>query len=35
MKIKVETIVKADIDRTWAAWNTPEDINHWNAASED
>lgn len=35
MKITVETIVKSDLERTWAAWNSPEDINHWNAASED
>lgn len=35
MKITVETIVKSDLERTWAAWNTPEDINHWNAASKD
>lgn len=35
MKIKVETIVKADIDWVWTAWNTPEDIKQWNAASDD
>jgi very-short-patch-repair endonuclease len=35
MKIKIETIVKADIDSAWTAWNTPEDIKQWNAASDD
>ncbi|RJG11003.1 ATPase [Pseudomonas cavernicola] len=35
MKITVETVVKSDIDSTWAAWNSPEDINSWNAASDD
>ena len=35
MKIRVESIVKADIEATWNAWNDPEDINQWNAASDD
>ena len=35
MKIAVETIVKADIDKVWAAWNSPGDINIWNTASAD
>jgi uncharacterized protein YndB with AHSA1/START domain len=35
MKISIETRVKAPIDKVWAAWNTPEDIIQWNAASED
>jgi uncharacterized protein YndB with AHSA1/START domain len=35
MKITVETVVKADLNRVWAAWNNPEDIKQWNAASED
>lgn len=35
MKITVETLVKADLDKVWAAWNTPEDIRQWNAAQED
>lgn len=33
--ITVEVIVKADIDAVWAAWVTPEDIERWNAASDD
>lgn len=35
MKITVETFVKSDITSVWKAWNTPEDIKKWNAASED
>lgn len=35
MKITVSTVVGADLASTWSAWNTPEDINAWNAASEE
>lgn len=35
MKITVETIVKADLATVWRAWNDPEDIKQWNAASND
>jgi uncharacterized protein YndB with AHSA1/START domain len=35
MKITVETFVGSDIHSVWKAWNTPEDIVEWNAASED
>lgn len=35
MKITVETLVKADPTAVWAAWNTPDDIQAWNAASDD
>jgi uncharacterized protein YndB with AHSA1/START domain len=35
MKITVETVVKADLNKVWAAWNSPDDIKQWNAASED
>lgn len=35
MKITVESLVKADLDAVWAAWNNPEDIKRWNAASDD
>jgi uncharacterized protein YndB with AHSA1/START domain len=35
MKITVESVVKADLNRVWAAWNNPEDIKRWNAASDD
>jgi uncharacterized protein YndB with AHSA1/START domain len=35
MKITVETLVNADPGTVWDAWNTPEDIERWNAAQED
>lgn len=35
MKIKVETDINSDIDKVWSAWITPDDINRWNAASEE
>ncbi len=35
MKITVETLVKADLNKVWSAWNNPEDIKRWNAASDD
>ncbi len=35
MKITVETTVHAPIAKVWRAYTTPEDIRHWNAASDD
>lgn len=35
MKITIETVVKADVNRVWEAWSNPEDIKQWNAASDD
>lgn len=35
MKITVETIVNAPIDKVWSAYTTPEDIKRWNSASDD
>jgi uncharacterized protein YndB with AHSA1/START domain len=35
MKITIETAVKAPLQRVWQAWNSPEDIRQWNAASPD
>jgi uncharacterized protein YndB with AHSA1/START domain len=35
MEITIETVVKADVESVWQAWNDPEDIKQWNAASED
>jgi uncharacterized protein YndB with AHSA1/START domain len=35
MKITVETVVHAPIERVWEAWTTPADIVQWNAASDD
>ncbi|MGE0866533.1 MAG: SRPBCC family protein [Vicinamibacterales bacterium] len=34
-KITVETTVNAPLDRVWSAWNTPADIQQWNAPSND
>lgn len=35
MKITIERLVKADPETVWRAWNEPEDIKRWNAASDD
>ena len=35
MKVTVERLVKADIAAVWKAWNDPDDIVQWNAASDD
>lgn len=35
MKITIETFAKSSLDKVWSAWTTPEDINQWNAASDD
>jgi uncharacterized protein YndB with AHSA1/START domain len=35
MKITVETIVAAPIEKVWSAYTKPEDIKQWNAASDD
>jgi len=35
MKITVEAVVNAELDRVWDAWSNPSDIVQWNAASED
>src|SRR5262245_7894491 len=35
MKIAVGTTVNAPIDLVWNAYNTPADIENWNAASQD
>lgn len=35
LKITIQTEVKSNIEKVWAAWTTPEDINQWNAASDD
>jgi uncharacterized protein YndB with AHSA1/START domain len=34
-RITVEAKVTAPIGQVWRAWNTPEDIKQWNAASDD
>ncbi len=33
--IRIETTVKAPIERVWSAWNDPRAIEQWNAASPD
>ena len=35
MKITVENTIAAPIVKVWHAYNSPEDIKQWNAASED
>ena len=35
MKIAVETNVAAPIETVWEAYTMPEDIQQWNAASDD
>jgi uncharacterized protein YndB with AHSA1/START domain len=35
MKITVETVARAPIDKVWSAYTTPEDIKQWNTASAD
>lgn len=35
MKINIQTEITAGIDEVWNAWNTPEDIMQWNAATDD
>ena len=35
MKITVERVVDAPIDRVWHAWSDPDQITQWNAASDD
>jgi uncharacterized protein YndB with AHSA1/START domain len=35
MDITIETVVKADLNTVWAAWNNPEDIKQWNSPSDD
>jgi len=35
MKITIERLVHAPVEAVWRAWTTPEDIEQWNAASDD
>jgi uncharacterized protein YndB with AHSA1/START domain len=35
MKITVETVVKAPLNKVWDIWNSPADIKEWNAAQDD
>ena len=33
--ITVETIIQAPVAQVWKSWTNPEDILHWNNASDD
>ena len=35
MKITVETVVNAQAEQVWDAWNNPADIKQWNSAQDD
>jgi uncharacterized protein YndB with AHSA1/START domain len=35
VKITVETLVKAKLNKVWDAWNNPADIKQWNTAQAD
>ena len=35
MKLEVETVVNAPIEKVWSAYTTPADIKQWNTASDD
>lgn len=35
MTITVRTTIAAPVDQVWAAYTSPQDIIHWNAASDD
>jgi uncharacterized protein YndB with AHSA1/START domain len=35
MKITVDTVVKANLNKVWDAWNNPADIKQWNTAQDD
>lgn len=34
MKITVETVVNADVNDVWSAWNDPDAIKQWNSPHE-
>ena len=35
MKVTIETQVQGELEKVWNAYNNPEDIKQWNAASDD
>jgi uncharacterized protein YndB with AHSA1/START domain len=35
VKITVQTVVNADLNQVWDAWNNPDDIKQWNSAQDD
>lgn len=35
LKITIQTLVSSNLEKVWSAWTNPDDINQWNAASDD
>ena len=35
MKITVETVVDAPLNKVWTAWSNPDDIKQWNAPANE
>ncbi len=35
MKITIDTVVNASLQRVWDAWSTPAEIEQWSAPSDD
>ena len=35
MKVTVETVVRAKLNKVWEVWNDPADIRQWNTAQDD
>ena len=35
MKITIETVAKAKLNKVWDTWNNPADIKQWNTAQDD
>lgn len=33
--ITVQTIINAPIEKVWKLWTSPQDITHWNNASDE
>lgn len=33
--ITIQTTVKAPLEKVWRCWITPDDVKHWNHASDD
>ncbi|NMM29046.1 MAG: ATPase [Glaciimonas sp.] len=35
MKISIQVSVNSSLEKVWSAWISPDDINQWNAASDE
>jgi uncharacterized protein YndB with AHSA1/START domain len=35
MKMTVQTVVKAKLNKVWDVWNNPTDLMQWNTAQDD